>query len=173
MGLRINIMGSATDVVTSMEDERMMANTEDDYFFTSSLPAPTKASEPVETCYIELKEKQSQVGFLELQEDYIRDDQKNLKCELVHAKAEILRIRSVPTVIGQFLEMIDENHGIASSTAGSNYYVRVLSTLSRYTSETFFFFFKKLYLIPTLRTFSGSCSNRLVLLLYTAILMQS
>jgi 26S proteasome regulatory subunit T3 len=34
-------------------------------------------------------------------------------------------------VIGQFLELIDENYGIVSSTAGSNYYVRVLSTLNR------------------------------------------
>lgn len=82
--------------------------------------------------YVLVKELETQLGFLELQEDYIRDDQKNLKRELVHAKAEILRIRSVPLVIGQFLEMIDEHHGIASSTAGSNYYIRVLSTLNRY-----------------------------------------
>jgi hypothetical protein len=81
--------------------------------------------------YVELKKKQSQVDFLNLQEDYIRDSQKNLRTELIHAKAEILRIRSVPLVIGQFLEMIDETHGIAGSTAGSNYYVRVLSTLNK------------------------------------------
>lgn len=81
--------------------------------------------------YLSMKELETQLGFLELQEDYIRDDQKNLKRELIHAKNEILRIRSVPLVIGQFLEMIDEHHGIASSTAGSNYYVRALSTLNR------------------------------------------
>lgn len=34
-------------------------------------------------------------------------------------------------MIGQFLELIDENYAIVSSTAGSNYYVRVLSTLNR------------------------------------------
>merc|ERR1719223_1457615 len=50
---------------------------------------------------------------------------KNLKRE------EIKRIQSVPLVIGQFLEMIDEHYGIAGSTAGSNYHVRVLSTLDR------------------------------------------
>ena len=34
-------------------------------------------------------------------------------------------------VIGQFNEMVDGTYGIASSTAGSVYYVRVLSTLDR------------------------------------------
>lgn len=86
---------------------------------------------PEQDPYAQLTALQTQLGFLELQEDYIRDDQKNLKRELQHAKAEILRIRSVPLVIGQFLEMIDARHGIVSSTAGSNYYVRVLSTLNR------------------------------------------
>lgn len=41
------------------------------------------------------------------------------------------RIQSVPLVIGQFIEMIDEHTGIVGSTTGSNYYVRVLSTLDR------------------------------------------
>jgi 26S proteasome regulatory subunit T3 len=34
-------------------------------------------------------------------------------------------------VIGQFLEAIDQNNGIVGSTTGSNYYVRILSTLNR------------------------------------------
>lgn len=34
-------------------------------------------------------------------------------------------------MIGQFNEMIDSNYGIVGSTAGSTYYVRVLSTLDR------------------------------------------
>jgi 26S proteasome regulatory subunit T3 len=34
-------------------------------------------------------------------------------------------------VIGQFLEMVDVNYGIVSSTAGSNYYVRTLSTIDK------------------------------------------
>lgn len=41
------------------------------------------------------------------------------------------RIQAVPLVIGQFLEMIDRNSGIIGSTTGSNYYVRILSTLNR------------------------------------------
>lgn len=46
-------------------------------------------------------------------------------------RRQVKRIQSVPLVIGQFLEMIDANHGVVSSTAGSHYYVRVLSTINR------------------------------------------
>lgn len=41
------------------------------------------------------------------------------------------KIQSVPLMIGQFLEMVDEHHGIVNSTAGSTYLVRVLSTVDR------------------------------------------
>lgn len=60
------------------------------------------------------------------QEGYIKDEMKNLKRELIRAKEEVKRIQSVPLVIGQFLEMVDANYGIVGSTAGSNYYVRIL-----------------------------------------------
>ena len=43
----------------------------------------------------------------------------------------ITHIQSVPLVIGQFNEMIDAHYGIVGSTAGSTYYVRILSTLDR------------------------------------------
>ena len=68
---------------------------------------------------------------MEVQEEYIKDEQKNLKKELLHAQEEIKRIQSVPLVIGQFLEAIDQNNGIVGSTTGSNYYVRILSTIDR------------------------------------------
>ena len=44
---------------------------------------------------------------------------------------EVKRIQSVPLVIGQFLEAVDENTGIVGSTTGNNYYVRILSTINR------------------------------------------
>jgi len=50
---------------------------------------------------------------------------------LLRAQEEIKRIKSVPLVIGQFLEMIDQHSGIVGSTTGSNYYVRILSTIDR------------------------------------------
>lgn len=78
-----------------------------------------------------MKDLERQLEFLDIQEEYIKDEMKNLKREHVRAKEEIKRIKSVPLVIGQFMEMVDTNYGIVSSTAGSTYYVRVLSTLDR------------------------------------------
>lgn len=81
--------------------------------------------------YTKLKALQRQIDFITIQEDYIKDEQKNLKRELLRAQEEVKRIQSVPLVIGQFLEMIDPLTGIVGSTTGSNYYVRVLSTIDR------------------------------------------
>lgn len=97
-----------------------------------------------------LQKLQQQLDFLQVQEDYIKDEQRNLKNEYRHAQEEVKRIQSVPLVIGQFLEAIDQNTGIVGSTTGlslscplgttlptfvlilgSNYYVRILSTLDR------------------------------------------
>ena len=66
-----------------------------------------------------------------LQEEYTKEEQRSLKRELLRAQEEVKRIQAVPLVIGQFLEMIDRNSGIIGSTTGSNYYVRILSTLNR------------------------------------------
>jgi len=81
--------------------------------------------------YSKLKNTQRQLEFLAIQEEYIKDEQKNLKRELVRAKEEIKRIQSVPLIIGQFIEMIDGSSGIISSTTGSTQYVRILSTINR------------------------------------------
>lgn len=55
---------------------------------------------------------------MEVQEEYIKDEQKNLKKEYLHAQEEVKRIQSVPLVIGQFLEAVDQNTGIVGSTTG-------------------------------------------------------
>jgi 26S proteasome regulatory subunit T3 len=78
-----------------------------------------------------MKELEQSLEFVRIQENYLKDEMKNLKREMIRAKEEVKRIRSVPLVIGQFMEMIDENYGIVSSTSGSTYFVRVLSTLDR------------------------------------------
>jgi 26S proteasome regulatory subunit T3 len=84
-----------------------------------------------EDLYKKYKRLQRHLEFLELQEEYIKDEQKNLKRELLRAQEEVKRIQSVPLVIGQFIEAIDENTGIVGSTTGSNYIVRILSTIDR------------------------------------------
>ena len=67
--------------------------------------------------YTRMKALQRQLEFLQIQEEYIKDEMLNLKRELVRAKEEVKRIQSVPLVIGQFLEIIDHNHGERSSLA--------------------------------------------------------
>merc|ERR1712115_730743 len=101
--------------------------------------APVKATPPPsnydeldsDDLYVRYKKLQQQLEFLEVQEEYIKDEQRNLKKEYLHAQEEVKRIQSVPLVIGQFLEAVDQNTGIVGSTTGSNYYVRILSTIDR------------------------------------------
>ena len=64
---------------------------------------------------------QRQLEFLEVQEEYIKDEQKNLKKEFLHAQEEVKRIQSVPLVIGQFLEAVDQHTGIVGSTTGMRF----------------------------------------------------
>ena len=81
--------------------------------------------------YIRYKKLARHLEMLEIQESYIKDEQANLKRELIRAQEEVKRIQAVPLVIGQFLEPIDQHTGIVGSTTGSNYVVRILSTLDR------------------------------------------
>ncbi|GFY95729.1 regulatory particle triple-A ATPase 3 [Actinidia rufa] len=83
--------------------------------------------------YGRLKSLQRQLEFIDIQEEYVKDELKNLKRELLRSQEEVKRIQSVPLVIGQFMEeMVDQNNGIVGpSTTGSNYYVRILSTINR------------------------------------------
>lgn len=92
---------------------------------------PVVAELDEEDLYTRQKLLMRQLEFLDIQEEYIKDEQKNLKRELLRAQEEVKRIQSVPLVIGQFIEMVDQNNGIVGSTTGSNYYVRILSTINR------------------------------------------
>ncbi|GJV38314.1 26S proteasome regulatory subunit 6B, partial [Tanacetum coccineum] len=100
----------------------------------SLTPDPTQTltlTESEDDLYTRLKTLSRQIEFIEIQEEYVKDEQKNLKRELLRSQEEVKRIQSVPLVIGQFMEMIDQNNGIVGSTTGSNYYVRILSTINR------------------------------------------
>jgi 26S proteasome regulatory subunit T3 len=81
--------------------------------------------------YSRMKELESELEMLQIQENYLKDEQRHLKSEYVRSKEEIKRIQSVYLGTGNFVEMIDEAYGIISSSQGSQYYVRVLSTLNR------------------------------------------
>merc|ERR1711907_258859 len=81
--------------------------------------------------YSSMKDLEKLLKFLEIQEAYVKEEQRNLKSEDLRAKEEVKRIQSVPIVIGQFLEMIDEHTGIVGSANSTTNYVRILSTLDR------------------------------------------
>ena len=81
--------------------------------------------------FVRLKKAQRQLELLGIQEEYVKDEMKNLKRELIRAQEEVKRIQSVPLTIGSFAEMVDEHHGVLGSTSGSSYFVRVLSTIDR------------------------------------------
>lgn len=100
---------------------------------TNTSATTTSSEEQAEDmdAYKEMKDLEQQLEFIDLQEEYLKDEMRYLQRELLRAKEEIRRIQSVPLVIGQFNEMVDANYGIVGSTAGSNYYVRILSTLDR------------------------------------------
>ncbi|KAK4408764.1 26S proteasome regulatory subunitB [Sesamum angolense] len=101
---------------------------------TRSMPESDPSSSAAdldEDLYSRLKSLQRQLEFIEIQEEYVKDELKNLRRELLRAQEEVKRIQSVPLVIGQFMEMIDQNNAIVGSTTGSNYYVRILSTINR------------------------------------------
>ena len=86
--------------------------------------------------YTKYKLLQKQLELLEIQEEYIKEETKNLKIQFVRAKEEIKVIQSTPLVIGQFNEMVDENYGLVTSTTGATYCVRVLSTINREDLKT-------------------------------------
>ncbi|KAF7816249.1 26S proteasome regulatory subunit 6B-like protein [Senna tora] len=109
-----------------MEPPPFLSSTRSDY-----LQGFSDGTSDEDDLYSRLKSLQRQLEFIDIQEEYVKDEQKNLKRELLRAQEEVKRIQSVPLVIGQFMEMVDQNNGIVGSTTGSNYYVRILSTINR------------------------------------------
>lgn len=81
--------------------------------------------------YAEMKALSTKLEFLDITEGYVKDEMANLKREMIRAKEEVKRIQSVPLVIGQFNEVIDNETGVVTSTAGTTYCVRILSTLDK------------------------------------------
>ena len=53
-----------------------------------------------EELYLKVKELEDDLTMLKIQEDFIKEEQKTLKKELVRAREEIKRIQAVPLVIG-------------------------------------------------------------------------
>ena len=67
-----------------------------------------------------------------MQEEYIKDEQRNLKKEYLHAQEEVKRIQSVPLVIGQFLEAVDQVCSTAELNLGELLFSRKASNEAVY-----------------------------------------
>lgn len=77
-----------------------------------------------------LIKSQSKFFIAIIQEDHIKEKHQKIKYELLLAQKEINRIKAVPMVVGQLIEIIYSNTAIVGSTAGTNFCVRVISTLN-------------------------------------------
>ncbi|KAJ9467942.1 26S protease regulatory subunit 6B-like protein [Diplonema papillatum] len=78
--------------------------------------------------YMQLVKNQSTIDLKTL---ICKIETKQLIKEELAAKQEVKKIQAVPLIVGQFVEMIDQQRGIVGSSSGPNCYVRVLSTLDR------------------------------------------
>lgn len=81
--------------------------------------------------YEQCTEMEKELELVELKEKYILEEIKSLKRELLKSQKAIERVKSVPLIMGQFLEAMDGDTAIVGSTTGSNSVVRVLSTVNR------------------------------------------
>lgn len=84
-----------------------------------------KLSQAEADLYTRYKELQAESEFLKIQEDYIKDESKNLKREEIRAKEEVKRIQSVPLVIGE------HSHGLAVLCSGCACVFHVRSRLTQ------------------------------------------
>ncbi|KRH92461.1 26S protease regulatory subunit 6B, partial [Pseudoloma neurophilia] len=80
--------------------------------------------------YEKYKSKKYELDLLEREETQCLKDINMLKVELMRAKEEIKRVKSVPLIMGTFLEAIDENTAIVCATC-TNSVVKILSTVDR------------------------------------------
>ena len=95
---------------------------------SSNKPAAAAADASL---YEEHEKLQEAIRQVDLQMMVCKMETHQLKKEEHAAKREVKRIQSVPLVLGQFVEAIDQERGIVGSTSGAQHYVRILSTLDR------------------------------------------
>lgn len=93
--------------------------------------SPVAAAAPQQCLYEEHESVADDIRQVDLQTMICKVETHQLKKEEHAARREVKRIQSVPLVIGQFVEAVDDERGIIGSTNGAQQYVRVLSTLDR------------------------------------------
>ncbi|KAH0795409.1 26S protease regulatory subunit 6B [Histomonas meleagridis] len=77
--------------------------------------------------YNRMKELEDEIELLNIKEEYIKDEIRYLRRELIRAQDEVTCIQSVPLKVGNFSEMVDPNYALIDS----NELVRVMKTIDR------------------------------------------
>lgn len=90
------------------------------------MPAATSLS-PFE----QYKAKERELKLLILRKEYVHNEISHLEKELLKAKEEIKRVKSIPLIMGQFLEAVDSETAIVNSTTGIHSVTKILSTVDR------------------------------------------
>ena len=80
--------------------------------------------------YSRMKELERELELLGIKEEYIKDELRYLRRELVRAQDEVKSIQSVPLLVGNFVEMIDPNYAVIDCSTPS--LVRVMRTIDRH-----------------------------------------
>jgi 26S proteasome regulatory subunit T3 len=83
------------------------------------------------TVYEEVKRQENLKAQLLQRIQYHKDEYKQLKLEITRAEEELKRLKAPQLSIAHFVEMVDKDHAIISSTMGSSVFVRVMSTVDR------------------------------------------
>lgn len=81
--------------------------------------------------YNTYKNLEKEHKILLLKESLIKDELLSLEKEVIRAKDELNRVKSIPLIMGQFLEVIDNKTAIIMSTAGMHSVVNLLSTVDK------------------------------------------
>ncbi|OHS99786.1 26S protease regulatory subunit 6B like protein [Tritrichomonas foetus] len=77
--------------------------------------------------YDRMKELQDELELLTIKENFIKDEVRYLRRELIRAQDEVLTIQSVPLKVGNFVEMVDPNYAFIEG----DQLVRVMRTIDR------------------------------------------
>ncbi|KAH0790593.1 26S proteasome regulatory subunit 6B [Histomonas meleagridis] len=77
--------------------------------------------------YNRMKELEDELELLNIKEEYIKDEIRYLRRELIRAQDEVTCIQSVPLKVGNFSEMVDPNYALIDSKE----LVRVMKTIDR------------------------------------------
>ncbi|KAK8799419.1 hypothetical protein WA158_002634 [Blastocystis sp. Blastoise] len=119
-----------------MEDIGITDIKEEPTLVTESPDVTTKCVESPSYCdqqslYARYKTLLNEKEILEIKEDYLKDEIKNLRITREQAKEEVKRICKGQRVIGQFVELIDNDYGVIQTNNNTSYYVPILSTINR------------------------------------------